>query len=108
MRDKQTIYVIMTMEKLETGKDGWSDFGISAIPGWYSSKSRAFEVVQNNYCDIWETCFDYALIEAIDEGLYNPATNDARWWFKYNKDTDRYEPIDEPSCVRHECGFTVG
>ena len=98
----------MTMEKLEEDRRGWADLGTTAMPGWYSTKSDAFEAVQNNCCDINEKFFDYALIEAIDEGLYNPATNDDRWWFKYNKDTDMYEPIDEPSCVRHECGFTVG
>lgn len=107
MNEAKTIYVIMTMEKLEQGNGGWANFGLTAIPGWYSSKDKAFDAVRNNYCDIWETCFNYALIEKIEEGLYNPATTD-RWWFKYNEADDQYELIDEPNCVRYECGFTMG
>jgi hypothetical protein len=34
------------------------------------SLETAQEVIKNNQCDIWETCYDYALIEGIEEGLY--------------------------------------
>ena len=100
------IYVIMTMEKLEKG-DIECSIGCSTIPGFYTKKDYAFYTVINNVCDIWETCYDYALIERVAEGLYNPALSDSRWWFKYNRTTGKYELIDEPVFCKHLVGFTI-
>lgn len=100
------IYTILVFEKLEMDKNGWSDFGSERLVGYYTNKEKAFDAVKCNGCDINETCYDYALIEEVEEGLYNPAFN--RWLFKYNSDIDKYEPIDEPSFMKHTVGFTIG
>lgn len=102
------IYVIMTMTKLEQDeKTKFPDFGSSSIVGYYFDKDKAFDAVKENACDINETCYDYALIEEIKEGLYQPAFSDCRWLFKYDKDRDRYNPMDEPEILKHFCGFTI-
>lgn len=95
------IYVIMIMHDINI------EIG-DRIPGYYLDKDVAFKAVKNNWCDIWETCYSYALIEEVEEGLYRPATKGQRWWFKFNLDSKQYEQIEEPECMNNYCGFTIG
>lgn len=95
------IYVIMVMHDINV------EIG-DRIPGYYFDKDIAFEAVKNNWCDVWETCYNYALIEEIEEGLYKSAAKGHRWWFKFNLENKQYEEIDEPECMKKHCGFTIG
>lgn len=101
------IYVVMVMSSLSWDEQiKGIDFGSERIVGWYSDYKDAYEAVLNNACDIWETCYDYALLEEIEEGLYHPASS--RWWFKHNLEENRYEEIPEPEFCKVYSGFTIG
>lgn len=100
------IYTILVFTKLEKDKKGWPNFGSERLVGYYTNKDKAFNAIINNACDINETCYDYALIEEVEEGLYNAAMH--RYWFEYNRAKDKYEPIEEPDFVKHFSGFTIG
>ncbi|MDN5317612.1 MAG: hypothetical protein PWR08_1737 [Thermoanaerobacterium sp.] len=56
---------------------------------------------------MWETCYNYALIEKIEQGLYQ-ADNQNRWFYKFSRETGIYEPIEEPEEVKHWCNFAIG
>ena len=99
------IYTIMTFSKLDCSPGGFPDFGPTNLWGWYKSKKDAFEAVTSNACDSWETCYDYALIEEVEEGLY-PGSH-IRWFFEYDKSKDKYESINEPEFLQHFSGFTI-
>lgn len=100
------IYVINTMTKLEKDQNGFPDFGSERIVGFYKEFKDAEDAVVNNICDIYETIYNYALIEEVEEGLYNSSLN--RWFYKYNKEKDEYEKIEEPEFLKHYSGFTIG
>ena len=100
------IYTILVFTKLKKYKCGLSDFGDQRLVGYYKDKNKAILNVKNNSCDIFETCYHYALVEEVEEGLYNPAIN--RWLFKFNLESGQYEQIEEPAFMKHECGYTIG
>ena len=100
------IYTILVFTKLEKNKYGFSDFGEERLVGYYRDINKAFMNVKNNSCDIFETCYHYALIEEVEQGLYNPAIN--RWLFKFNIESGKYEQIEESDFMKHECGYTIG
>ena len=101
------IYIIMTMTDLIFDEQTkCPEFGSSRLVGWYPNYNVAEWAVLDNVCDINETCYDYALIEECEEGLYNPANK--RWWFKYNHEKNRYFQINEPDFIKGFCGFTIG
>ncbi len=107
-RKPKTIYVITMCEKLEKDEEtGFPSFGSRFVPGWFANKDTAFDAVKQNASDINETCYDYAVIERIKEGLYSPAFKGERWIFKYNRETDTYEEIQEPDFLSHFCGFAM-
>lgn len=105
-KNGQIIYTITMLEKVENDKNGWPNFGSTNVVGYYTDLDVAIKAVTSNACDINETVYDYAVIEEVSEGLYNPSIKS--YWFKYNREKDSYEPIDEPNEVKHICGFSIG
>ena len=103
---RNAIYTITTMGKLKEDKNGWPDYGASRVVGFYSLKEDAVKCVEGNYGDIWETYYDYALIEKMEEGLYG-VTND-RQFFQYDKSSGRYKKIKEPEFMAHFAGISIG
>lgn len=68
------------------------DIGSARTFGYYLNSNDAKEAVINNYCDIFESTYDYVVIEHIEEGLYNLASG--RVLFKWNHTTNQYEEIE--------------
>lgn len=104
MRD-QKIYLITVFDKLEPDERWEYKLGSTRSVGFRYSFELAEEVVKTNMCDIWEFCYDYACIEELGCELYPFAEN--RWFYKYNRDIDGYEPIEEPEFLKH-CGAVGG
>ena len=93
MKDK-SIFLIETFQKIDD-----LDFGAERAPGFYYSLEDAEDVVINNCYDIWEFLYDYASIHEIKPGLY--PHYEMRKFYKYNKLTEKYEPIEEPTFLKH-------
>lgn len=114
------IYTIMVCTKIDemiytkknengdivSKKSGFPDFGDSRVIAFYHEKETAIEAVKANAGDMYETCYDYAIVEEVEPGLYSGSIT--RWVFKYNRDIKGYEPIDEPDILKHACSITIG
>lgn len=101
----KTIFVITVFEKCEPNTKGFTDIGSSRSPCFRYTLEEAEEVVRCNMCDIWETCYDYAVIHEIGCELY-PYPH-MKKFYKYNREVNGYEPIKEPECLKHMgfCGI---
>jgi len=51
--------------------------------GWYSSLKNAQKCIEENWGDIFEGSYDYALIEEIPEGVLFGGAIPKEWWFKW-------------------------
>lgn len=106
-QERLKIFNILVFEKLEPRKDGLgADMGSERVWGFYHRFDWAEGAVINNVTDINETCYNYALIEEVEEGIATCAKN--RWFYKFNKTTKKYEKIEEPECFKRVFGFTMG
>lgn len=75
--------------------------------GYFKTFEEAEEIVLSNTYDIWETCYDYAVIENIPEGLYQYDFHPI--WYKYNKLTGGYIKCDRPNFVgATSVGYSIG
>lgn len=74
--------------------------------GFYTDKDKAKYVIENNVTDLWETIYDYAIIETYDEGISGYA--DERIFYKYDKESNKYIEIPEPKEVKHFISFSIG
>ena len=91
--DEQKYYFITVFEKLELDKLGWTDTGYNRTWGFYTDKERAFQCVHENWTDLEETIYHYALIEEYTEGIGH--CTGYRQWFKYHFEKKGYVDIDE-------------
>lgn len=65
--------------------------------GYFKTFEKAENVVLHNACDIWETCYDYAVIENIPEGLYQYDFHPT--WYKWHKLAGGYIECEKPLFV---------
>ena len=104
-----SIYTITTIEKLEPDDKYYCQHGDTRCVGFYHDKKSAEEAVEENRCDIFECLYDYAVIEQTPPGVYGTSSAEyERWFYKYDHENKRYDPIEEPECVKHIYGFGVG
>ena len=77
--------------------------------GYLTNKEKAIDAVKSNACDLYEAgAYPYAVIEYIEEGLYQYDFKPI--WFKYNEELDEYEPLEkEPDFINPKTvGFAIG
>lgn len=100
------IYFITVMEKLEPHKNFYCATGSTRCWGFYFDRQQALQTIHNNVTDLWETCYNYAVLEEYYEGV--APLCESRQFFKYNREQDKYIEIEEPECTQHICNFAIG
>lgn len=74
--------------------------------GFYKNLEDAINTLDKNMTDLWETIYNYAVIEEYCEGI--SGYNFERQFFKYDTNMDSYRPINEPKELKHYAGFAMG
>ena len=99
-------YFITVFTKIAFDEAKFPDIGASRCWGFYKEKETAIQAVKENWTNMWETCYNYAMIEEYEEGI----SGATRWRkvYKFNKENGGYDEIEEPK--EWECfhGFALG
>ena len=75
--------------------------------GYFKEFKDAEIRVLENVLDIYETCYDYAVIENVPEGFYQYDFTPK--WYKWNVSKEKYEKIKErPEKYKNTIGFAIG
>jgi hypothetical protein len=81
--------------------------GDTRCVGYYSTFEKAEGAVLDNACDIWETCYDYAVIENVGEGLYQYDQDPV--WYKWDDLNEEYVKMEgRPKQYKNQIGFGIG
>ena len=107
MEDK-VYWFITVFEHAEIDNLGWPETGATRCWGFYTDKKVALKALHENWTDMWETCYNYAILEPYYEGISGYVFNEDRQFFKYNREKDGYFEIDEPEGFGHMVGFSLG
>ena len=99
MQNCSSIFLITVFEKCDKDEYGFPDLGSCRTVGFKHEFSNAERIVNDNICDIYETCYTYACIEELSTDLY-PMAN-LRKFYKYNKRFKGYEEIEEPDNLKN-------
>ena len=102
----QEYYFITVFERLDITDLGWPCVGCERCWGFYTDKNTAFRAVHDNWTDMEETIYEYAVIEEYHEGISN--FTGYRQFFRFDRDKDGYVEIDEPEAYKHFCSFAIG
>lgn len=97
---EQTFYFITVFAK-------YDEFGPHTMRCWgfFDNYKDAYDTLHFNTTDLWETIYDYGVIEEYNMGICNYNFN--RWFFKYNQFSNEYREIKEPTELKHYCGFAL-
>lgn len=105
MSKKTYIYTVTTMDNLEPRN-------CIRIPVAFSTMGDAMLCIEENWCDIFETSYDYAIIEKIRLNMIYPQTDKGfeEYWYKWEGDyeTGNYNPISKPAELKNVLGFSIG
>lgn len=100
------MYFITVFERINPSEYGFADLGDQRTWGYYEDKATAIRALHENWTHMFETCYWYAVIEKIGEGICSLC--EWRQWFKYDKEKDGYFEIEEPEAVKHLVNFAIG
>jgi hypothetical protein len=100
------MYFITTIAHLPEGE--YKDMGDRRCVGYCYTFEGANIIVTENRGDIWETIYDYCVIEKVESGIYKYAFGEDRKFYKFNLNARKYEPIDEPEEFKNVTGLGIG
>lgn len=101
------MWFITVFNKIECDEHGWLDCGGQRTWGYYAERNTAVQALHENWTDMWEYCYNYAVIEQYEEGISGYVIG-SRQWFKWDDERAGYFEIDEPKEVKHYCSFALG
>lgn len=99
-----SIYTVTVFEKIPSKED--FSIGDSRCWGFFYNRDDATNALIENTTDMFETSYWYGVIEEYTPGICVIGKNAD--YFMYNKNTHKYEHIDELECFRHICNFAIG
>lgn len=104
MLSDKTYWFIIVFTKFD------DKYGIKGARTWgfYSNKEDALNTLKYNITDLWETVYDYAVLEAYHEGISGYDFEEERLWFKYDRFHNSYKKIEEPKEMKGYVGFAFG
>lgn len=78
---------------------GWPDTGCIAHMGFYYELDIAIQAMNENWCDIQETCYHAGFILCRFPGLYQAAIE--RMYFLWDKEKEGFFEAEEPEIFKH-------
>lgn len=78
---------------------GWPDTGCIDHVGFYYELDTAIQAMNENWCDIQETCYYAGFILCRFPGLYYAATS--RMYFLWDKEKKGFFEAEEPEIFKH-------
>ena len=98
-------FIVTVCTNLDTDDLGWPNLGNTNTVGIFDNIDRARQVVCENVCDIWETCYDYAFIEEWDLNAVYGATLQVEF-YKFDRKEESYKLIDKPDKFNNFLAFS--
>lgn len=101
------MWFITVLEKIEHVENSFPQFGATRTWGFYAERETAVQALHENWTDMWERCYDYAVIEKFEEGISHHVFG-SNQWFEFDREREGYFEIDAPECVKHLGSFALG
>ena len=106
----KAIYTVTVFQKIARNPQDETnyipEYGDTWCVGWFDNLDEASCAVENNFEDIHDDFYDYAIIEKIEPGIFNVEID--RILYKWNPNLDGYEQIDIPEEIEKSSNFGIG
>ena len=102
----QEYYFITVFRRLEIDELGWPDTGEERTWGFYRSKKKAIQALHENWTDMEETIYHYAVLEGHYEGIAH--LSGYQQFFAFDVSKGGYFEIETPKGYEHFAAFGLG
>lgn len=82
------------------------EFGERRCVGWYDNFQEADNAVTNNFSNMRQDIYDYAIVEKIDSGIL--LVDIDRVVYKWDKNKEQYIAIETPVELEKSRNFGIG
>lgn len=100
------MYFITCFERISVDKLGWLDMGDQRTFGYKEKFETAKCALNENWCDMRECIYDYAVVEEIQSGIH-PDVN-FRQFFKWDENKGGFFEITEPEEFKNYSNIAFG
>lgn len=106
----KAIYTVTVFQKIarnpKDSEDYIPDFGDLWCVGWFDNWDEANCAVTNNFDNIHDNFYDYAIIEKVEPGIFSVDID--RTVYQWNPSLDGYREIETPEEVNKSSNFGIG
>lgn len=103
-----TAWFITVFERVDCDENHWPCFGATRVWGFYTERDTAVRALRENWTDMHEGLYAYAVIEGYDEGICHPHDPKESQWFKWDEQHEGYSEIKRPESVMGFGSWAIG
>lgn len=101
------MFFITCFEKCEIDvATGMPDVGDTRTVGYYEDLETCKRALHENFCDIHEFLYEYAVVEYIEPGIYSRAKESE--WFQWDNEKGGFFEIPKPQCTYGWFNYALG
>lgn len=101
------MFFITCFTKIPT-EDDFTNIGSTRTFGYLESFEDAEKALNENWCDMFECYYDYAVVEEIGPGIHCYAGKDERTFFKWDRNKNGFFKIDPIPEFKHIGNIAIG
>ena len=88
------MFFITCFSECKRDEHGWLEMGASRVFGYYEDFETCEQALNENWCDMFEYLYTYAVVEHIEPGIHSIC--EERWFFEWDNDKKGFFRIEEP------------
>ena len=100
------MFFITCFEQCQKNELGWFDGGNERTFGFFDNLETCKQALRENWCDMNETIYNFAVIEYIPQGIHPKAREIA--WFHWDKERDGFFECEKPNATNHIVNHALG
>ena len=100
------MFFITCFSKCENDARGNLDIGDMRTFGYFDNLETSKQALNENWCDMHEGLYEFAVIENIGQGIHPHAKEIA--WFRWDDEKQGFFEIEKPECTRNYSNYALG
>ena len=101
-----SMFFITCFSRRENGESESPDFSDMRTFGYFDSFEACNQALHENWCDMHECLYEFAVIEQIEQGIHPHAKE--MDWYRWDNEKCGFFEIDKPTETNGYCNYAIG